>query len=276
VTLRLIYWKLTPWSRGLLEKLTVSQLVKKFPAFYGTRSFITAFTRARHLPLSWASWNQSMRPSHCLKIDFNMTLPSTPRSSKWSPSLWSPHQNSVCTFLYCKQRSVILKPFTLQHQVAQPEIYVEIYVEDWRITPCLALNIYQSTRRHNHKTWIFVANTPVKPSTPVSLYPYMQLSICQFKMQTPLHLIQNFKKSHLCYQTWGHTSVRQIQIYVCVWYFIQKLTQNKGKLSWTWNQSNPQKQAYLLKIKLCSFQHLFQSDSFIENQSPVSHTLLWL
>jgi len=28
------------------------QLVKKFPAFYGTRRFITAFTSARHLSLS--------------------------------------------------------------------------------------------------------------------------------------------------------------------------------------------------------------------------------
>jgi len=27
---------LNPWSRTLLEKLTVSQLVEKFPAFYGT------------------------------------------------------------------------------------------------------------------------------------------------------------------------------------------------------------------------------------------------
>jgi hypothetical protein len=27
---------LTPWSRVLVEKLTGSQLVKKFPAFYGT------------------------------------------------------------------------------------------------------------------------------------------------------------------------------------------------------------------------------------------------
>jgi hypothetical protein len=43
---------LTPWSRGLLEKLTVSQLVKKLPAFYGTPRFITAFTRVRHLSLS--------------------------------------------------------------------------------------------------------------------------------------------------------------------------------------------------------------------------------
>ena len=39
---------LTPWSRALLEKLTGSQLVKKFPEFYGIRRFITAFTRARH------------------------------------------------------------------------------------------------------------------------------------------------------------------------------------------------------------------------------------
>jgi len=27
---------LNPWRRVLLEKLTVSQLVEKFPAFYGT------------------------------------------------------------------------------------------------------------------------------------------------------------------------------------------------------------------------------------------------
>ena len=41
----------TPWSRVLLEKLTVIQLVKKFPAFYGTRKFITALTSARRLSL---------------------------------------------------------------------------------------------------------------------------------------------------------------------------------------------------------------------------------
>ena len=43
---------LTPWSRVLLEKLTDLQLVKKFPTFYVTRRFITAFTSARHLSLS--------------------------------------------------------------------------------------------------------------------------------------------------------------------------------------------------------------------------------
>jgi hypothetical protein len=43
---------LTPWSRVLPEKLKRPTLLKKFPAFYGTRRFITAFTRTRHLSLS--------------------------------------------------------------------------------------------------------------------------------------------------------------------------------------------------------------------------------
>ena len=44
------YSILTPWSRVLLQKLTGLQLVKNFPAFYGTRRFITAFTSAATCP----------------------------------------------------------------------------------------------------------------------------------------------------------------------------------------------------------------------------------
>jgi hypothetical protein len=39
-------------GRVLLEKLTGMQLVKRFPAFYGTRTFITTFTSARQLSQS--------------------------------------------------------------------------------------------------------------------------------------------------------------------------------------------------------------------------------
>jgi len=53
---------LTPWSSGLLENLTSLQLVKKFPAFYGTWRFITAFTSVRHLSLSWVISIQSLPP----------------------------------------------------------------------------------------------------------------------------------------------------------------------------------------------------------------------
>ena len=56
------YSWLTPWSRAH-EKLTVPQLVKKFPAFYGTRSFITAFAKAHQLSPSLARSIQSMPPN---------------------------------------------------------------------------------------------------------------------------------------------------------------------------------------------------------------------
>jgi hypothetical protein len=52
----------TPQSTVLLEKLTGLQPVKKFPTFYGTQRFITAFTSARHLSLSWTSPIQSIPP----------------------------------------------------------------------------------------------------------------------------------------------------------------------------------------------------------------------
>ena len=58
----LLTHSLTPWCRVLLEKITGLQLVKKFPAFYGTRRFITALTSVRHLSLSWASPIQSTYP----------------------------------------------------------------------------------------------------------------------------------------------------------------------------------------------------------------------
>ena len=66
------YSLLTPWSRVLLEQLTGLQLVKKIPAFHGTRRFITALTIIRHLSLSWASLIQSIHPhpTSCRSILF--------------------------------------------------------------------------------------------------------------------------------------------------------------------------------------------------------------
>jgi hypothetical protein len=44
--------ELTQWSRVLLEKLILIQMVKKFLILYGTQSFITVFTTAYHWTLS--------------------------------------------------------------------------------------------------------------------------------------------------------------------------------------------------------------------------------
>ena len=62
ITLLVIFILLTPWNTVLLEKLTFFQPVKKFSLFYGGRRFITAFTSARHMSLSWASSIQSIPP----------------------------------------------------------------------------------------------------------------------------------------------------------------------------------------------------------------------
>jgi hypothetical protein len=79
----LLTYLLTPCSTVLLEELTVLQLVKKFPAFYGIRMFITAFTSARHLSLSWDSSIQSKpphttswRPALILSFHLPLGLPS--------------------------------------------------------------------------------------------------------------------------------------------------------------------------------------------------------
>jgi hypothetical protein len=50
-------------SKVILEKQNSFQLVKKFPAFYGTQMFITEFTEVRHWALTWATWIQYM-PSY--------------------------------------------------------------------------------------------------------------------------------------------------------------------------------------------------------------------
>ena len=61
-TYYLLTYLLTPWCRVILDQLTGLQLVKKFPAFYGTRRFTTALTAICHLSLSWASPIHSIYP----------------------------------------------------------------------------------------------------------------------------------------------------------------------------------------------------------------------
>ena len=79
--------------------LTGPKLIKKFHAFYGTRMFITAFTSARRLSLSWARSIQYMPLFPLLNILFNIILQSTPWSSNWPLYLKFPHRNPVDTSL---------------------------------------------------------------------------------------------------------------------------------------------------------------------------------
>ena len=100
-----LHYQLTPWCRVLLEKLTGLQLVKKFPAFHGTRRLITALTNVRHLSLSWASPIQSIYPHPTSWRSILILIhPSTPRSPPWSLSLWFPHQDPIHPPLFIHTR----------------------------------------------------------------------------------------------------------------------------------------------------------------------------
>ena len=104
---------LTPWCRVLLEKLTGLQLVKKFPAFHGTRRFITALTSVRQLSVSWASPIQSIYPHPTswrsiliLSTHLRLGLPtgllpsSFPNKALYTPSPhpYAPHAQPISFF----------------------------------------------------------------------------------------------------------------------------------------------------------------------------------
>ena len=107
----LLTYLLTPWCRVLLEKLTGLHLVK-FPAFHGTRRFITALTSVRHLSLSWASPIQSIYPhptywrSILISIHLHLVLPSSllpsgfPTKTLYTPSPhpYAPHAQPISFF----------------------------------------------------------------------------------------------------------------------------------------------------------------------------------
>ena len=124
----LLAYLLTPWCRVLLEKLTGLQLVKKFPAFHGTRRFITAIRSFRHLSLSWASPIQSIYPHPiswrsililstqlCLGLPSGLLPSGFPTKTLYTPSphTYAPHAQPISFFsiltylLYREKWSVV-------------------------------------------------------------------------------------------------------------------------------------------------------------------------
>ena len=114
---------LTPYSRVLPDKLTVPHLVKKLSAFYGTRRFITAFTRACHLSLSWAETMQSMS-LHTTSWRFILILSSTYANIFQVTIYWLP---TWCTNYYHHQSFMELGHLLTRSSLTHPEVSLTVY-----------------------------------------------------------------------------------------------------------------------------------------------------
>jgi hypothetical protein len=92
-------WRKTPRPLKAFLKITLfPQLLKELLTFYGTRRFITEYTRVRHFPCP-----ESIEPSplHFVLVfqtHFSIFLSSTPGAPLWSLSFRLLYQSPLCIY----------------------------------------------------------------------------------------------------------------------------------------------------------------------------------
>lgn len=84
--------KLSPWNTVLLQKLTVTQVSKKFLVLYATWRCITVIARAPHWSLSCSRWIHSnlitlssLNKQSCPPIPNISYIPLSPAAAMWIP-----------------------------------------------------------------------------------------------------------------------------------------------------------------------------------------------
>ena len=154
---------LIQWNTVLLEKPIGPQLVKKFLAFCGPRRLITAFRNLAACPCLRPD-QSSPYLSFFWQIHFSIVLPRIPTSSKWSPSLTSPHRQPVCTS--CLSYCMSYIPHTPPPQKKKIECSLNKGLQTWNFqnhfchTKLTSFHIlYEGESNGNRKSTIKIRNT---------------------------------------------------------------------------------------------------------------------
>ena len=183
---KLITYLLTPCSRVLLDKLTGFQPVKKFPAFYGTRKFITAFTSASHLSLSWARSNQVIPPH---PISWRSILIFSPIYAWFS---------QVFIFLQVSPTNPCIRLFSFPHALHAPTISFFSILSPEQINKSLIMQFSPLHRYLAHLRPKYSPQHPIlKHSVPTFLPKY------EHQVPSP-------------YKTTGNIIFRHILIFKCL------------------------------------------------------------
>ena len=196
-----IDYLLTPWCRVLLEKPTGLQLVKKYPAFYGTRRFITTLTSIRHLSLSWASpilstypHPTSWRSILILSTHLRLGLPTGLFPSGFpTKTLYTPFSSPIRAT--CLAHLILLDFITLtilseeylpnyMHKYIV-HTYIYTYIHDMRTYICTFIHKYIHIYIHSYKPTCIYLITYEHIYISVRIYVYLYIlrytyRVCMF------------------------------------------------------------------------------------------------
>jgi len=117
--------QLSPWSRVLIEKLIVTQQVKKFPTFLEPEGSFLWSQHSGTCPYPETDASNATLPPYFLKIHPNIILPSIPKSSEWCLPLIFSYQNFICAELF-KQAFCIFHWYALNqcsHKLVGWDVY---------------------------------------------------------------------------------------------------------------------------------------------------------
>jgi hypothetical protein len=175
----------------VLEKLTITRLVKKFPALYGSRRFIIILKTASHRLLSQARWIQSTlsqnKNDKMNKQLACMLLSCSPKIIQL-PEQLTPYRRTIIQKLTVAQ---LVKKFRALYGT---EVFITVFTRN-RHWPQSWARLVQSTFSHPVSRSILILSSKLRlrllSSLQIFLLEYIHLIVPVYYMPGPFHFYEH-------------------------------------------------------------------------------------